>query len=220
MLLAASLPSIANAQAEATRPSTRLFADLLNEASKPKPKSPAVDFGKAAAACASALGKGGLDVTSLAPLGWSSVAARAAPKSTWVFEHQPSPIRIFLDTVFAPQGQCVVDGYAMSKSDFGAIAKNVKTHVGTAIGKTLKSTGKSVSPNGFSRGQGFLADQFMVAISSENRTNGTSIRITLMHIDPSKTAMETANAAAMAAQYLPMMAGEPNPTPTQQSSPK
>jgi hypothetical protein len=209
LILAVAPPAHVSAQ-EPARPSSKLFADLIADAQKPKPTSPASDFGKAAAACAAALGPTTMEVAKLEPLGWSPTVKADQTKSTWMFEQKPSLVRIFLSTMFAPTGQCVVDGYGQSKGEFGAIASNVKKHVGAALGKKLKSAGSSQSPNGYSRGQGFLADKLMVSISSENRTNGMSIRVTLMQIDTTKSAFEIAKAAGMAAQYLPMMADVPD----------
>lgn len=211
MIAAISAPSLAMAQEAESKSSSKIFADILADAAKPKPKAPAADFGKAAAACAAALGPTSMDATKVESLGWSPIAKASTSGSVWIFEQKPSPVRIFLATMFSPSGQCVVDGYAMSENEFGAIAKDVKKQVSTALGKKLKDTGSSSSPGGYSRGQGFLADNLMVGISSENQPGGMSIRVTMMQIDKSKSAYETANAAGMAAEYLPMLAGKPEP---------
>jgi hypothetical protein len=206
MILVVSTPAPVRAQEQA-RPSSKLFADLMADAEKPRPTSPAEDFGKAAAACAAALGPASMDASKIEAVGWTPTVKATSAKSAWVFEQKPSHVRIFLATIFSPAGQCVVDGFAMKKGDFGAIGDAVKSQVSTALGKKLKNMGANASPNGVSRGQGFRADQLMVSISMQVQANGMSTRITLMQIDNSKSAFETANAAGMAAQFLPMMAG-------------
>jgi hypothetical protein len=199
-----SAADVAAAQAARKKRTDDMMAALM-AASLP---SPAADFGKAAAACSVALGPTSMDAAKVEARGWTPTVKATSPKSAWVFEQKPSLVRIFLATMFSPAGQCVVDGFAKSKGDFGAIADAVKTQVSAAIGKKLKNTGGG-SPNPMSRGQGFLADQLMVSISMQVQANGNSVRVTLMQIDKSKSAFETANAAGMAAQYLPMMAGAP-----------
>lgn len=197
-------PNGAKSQEAPVRPSSKLFRDSLAEAQKPKPTAPAADFGKAAAACAAALGPTSMDAAKVESLDWTPTVKATSPKSAWVFEQKPSHVRVFLATIFSPAGQCVVDGFAQSKGDFGAIAGEVKKQVSAATGKKLKNTGGG-SPNPMSRGQGFLADRLVVSISMQDQANGVSIRVTMMQIDKSKSAFETANAAGMAAQFLPMM---------------
>jgi hypothetical protein len=204
------MPKPSAAEVAQARSANKKRADemmaALTAASVP---SPAVDFGSAAAACAVALGPTSMDAAKVESLGWSPTVKATSAKSAWVFEQQPSRVRIFLATMFSPAGQCVVDGFARSKGDFGSIADAVKTQVSAVLGRKLKNAGSNSSPNGMSRGQGFLADQLMVSISMQDQANGNSVRVTLMQIDKSKSAFETANAAGMAAQYLPMMAGAP-----------
>lgn len=210
-----------HAQEGQTRPSTNLFDSYLKESATPAPTAPSADFGKAAAACAVALGPTSMDATKLEPAGWTPVMKAASDKSAWVFEKKPSPVRIYMATAFAPQGQCVVDGYALSKGEFGAIAKAVKTQVGAALGTKLNNSGSTRSPNGVSRGQGFVAGKLLVSVSSENEARGMNVRVTLMQMDPAKSAFETANAAGMAAQYLPLFAQTPDkPEPTKTSKPQ
>lgn len=221
LMLALTTPAalVANEPETKPSPSDKLFADLLAEAEKPQPTAPAEDFGKAAAACSAALGPMSMDASKLEPLGWTATIKPASDESAWMFEQQPGTVRIFLATMFAPSGQCVVDGYAASEREFGAISKEVEKQVGAALGKKLKNTGSMGGSGSFSRGQGFLADSLMVSISSENRTNGMSIRITMMQIDKSRSAYETASAAGMAAQYLPMLAEQPAPAEKTETEP-
>jgi hypothetical protein len=200
-----SAAEVAEAKAAKKKHTDEMIA-ALTAASVP---SPAVDFGKAAAACAVALGPTSMDAAKVESLGWSPTVKATSAKSAWVFEQKPSRVRIFLATIFSPAGQCVVDGFAKSKGDFGLIADAVESQVSAALGKRLKGAGSNSSPNGMSRGQGFLADQLMVSISMQDQANGNSVRVTLMQIDKSKSASEIANSAGMAAQYLPKMAGAP-----------
>jgi hypothetical protein len=215
------LPSSALAQDGQVRPSTKLFESYLKEAATPAPKAPSADFGKAAAACAVALGPTSMDVSKLEPAGWTQINKQSTDKSAWVFEKEPSPVRIFMATAFAPQGQCVVDGYALSKGEFGPIAKAVKTQVGAALGAKLSNSGSTRSPNGNSRGQGFVTGKLFISVSSENEARGMNVRVTLMQMDPAKSAFEIANSAGMAALYLPMFAQAPDKSePTKTSTPQ
>lgn len=214
-------PASAHAQEEQVRPSTKLFDSYLKEATTPAPAAPALDFGKAAAACAVALGPTSMDVTKLEPSGWTPVMKAASDESAWVFGKKPGPVRIYMATAFAPQGQCVVDGYALSKGEFGAIAKAVKTQVGAALGTKLNNTGSNRSPSGASRGQGFVAGKLLVSVSAESEARGMNVRVTLMQMNPAKSAFETAKAAGMAAQYLPLFGQTPDKSePAKTSKPQ
>jgi hypothetical protein len=219
IVMAVSVPSLLSAQEPAVRPSSKIFTDIFAEAEKPKPKSASEKFGEAAAACAAALGPTSMDVTKLEPLGWSPTIKASSPKSVWKFEQKSNAVKVFLATTFLPSGQCVVDGYANSKGEFGKISKAVEKQIGVTLGKKPKTTGSSVSPDGFSRGQGFRADDLLISISSENQAGGMNIRVTMMQMDKTKSAFETANAAGMAAQYLPMLAEETEPTVKSETSP-
>ena len=204
LLLGITLSAAATAQAApASRPSD-FMAGLLGPP-KTVTTAPAADFGVAAAACATTIGKDGLDLSKLAGLGWIAIPLPAtAGEKYYAYERSGTSVRIYLSTTFAAAGQCVVDGVGMSKGQFGAIAGEVKKQVAAITSKKLKETGSSSSPGGFSQGKRFLADDLMTIVSSENRTEGLSIRVTLMRMDPSKDPYELASAAGMAGQFLPI----------------
>ena len=225
LLLGITLSAAASAQpAPASRPSD-FMAGLLSPP-KTVTTAPAADFGAAAAACATTIGNDGLDLSKLAGLGWTAIPLPSTVgEKYYAYERSSTPVRIYLSTTITAKGQCVVDGFGTSKGQFGAIAGEVKKQVAAITGKKVKETGSSSSPGGFSQGKGFLADDLMTIVSSESRTEGLSIRVTLMRMDPSKDPYELASAAGMAGQFLPTAiegliaeakapAAQPNPSLT------
>jgi hypothetical protein len=227
---AAMLLGLALSAAAVAEPMTALdSSDLMKRLLAPRnavTAAPAADFGAAAAACATTLGRDGLDMGKLAGLGWTAIPLPArADGKYFAYERAGSSVRVYLTTTFAASGQCVVDGYGTAKGQFGAIAGEVKKQVAAIIGKELKDTGSSSSPGGYSQGKGFLADDLMTIVSSENRSEGMSIRVTLMRRDPSKDPTSIAMAAGMAAEYLPtaieaLIADAKAPEPALQPTPK
>ena len=188
--------------------------------------APAADFGAAAAACAVAVGPSGLELGKLDPLGWTPIPLGEADAKNFAFSRNDSPVRIFLSTSISPKGQCVVDGFAQSPGQFGAIAKSVENQIGVALGTKAKSIGKSKTPDGYSQGAGFIVGETAAVVSSERQPRGMNVRVTVMRLDPKKDPRSFAMEAAMAAQFLPYMvevatmkrSPKPASTPSPQST--
>lgn len=136
--------------------------------------SPAADFGKAAVACLAVLGKGGLDVAALEREGWT-IAKQT--KSIPIYQRNGSAVQVMLVEGLMPGGQCIVDGYASDSSQFKPIRDGVRDALTARLGQKPKMPGSPL-PNG----QGFVAGDLMLILSTEERVNGLSVRITSARI--------------------------------------
>lgn len=199
-----SVPAIA-APAPGVWQATQSMIDVLMAPPKPEDMAKPAQFGEAAAACAATIAPDRLDLTALPGLGWNAIALQGSGSEKYfAFERTDNPIRLYLSTEIASKGQCVVDGLAASTRQFGSIADEVKKQVGAKLGKKLSNTGSTSDPRGYSQGAGFRSDDLMTIVSSERRGESMSLRITVMRIDPAMSAIQLANAAGMAAEFLPI----------------
>lgn len=128
------------------------------------------EFGAAAASCMAALRNGSLDAAALAGDGW--VRSAEEPKIP-VFERQGSSVRLFVIDGLMPGGQCVVDGYVANAGHYRPVRDAVRASLTQRAGKKPEMPSSPVP-----RSQGFLVDNVMLILSTEERFNGLSVRIT------------------------------------------
>jgi hypothetical protein len=166
--------------------------------------APPADFGAAAAACVAAIGPAGLDLAKLDALGWQAIPLGAKAEGNYFAYQRPgNAVRLYLSTEITKKGQCVAEGNNPATGQFGAIAGAVKKDAATALGTKLKGTGSSSSPTGYSRGEGYLAGDTVVLVSSESRPEAMNVRVLVMRIDLAKGTGAFAREAGMAAAVLP-----------------
>jgi hypothetical protein len=135
--------------------------------------APAADFGTGAAACTVALAPTKLDETALKKSGW---AISSTHSIATIYQRDGVGVRLFLSTMIAPSGQCVVDGYATADDQFAAIRDAIRAALTEKYGAPPMMPAP-VTPSG----QGFVVDNNLVLIlSAEKRPAGLSIRITGM----------------------------------------
>jgi len=135
--------------------------------------APAADFGTGAAACTVALAPAKLDEAALKNSGWAASSTRSIAT---VYQREGVGVRLFLSTMIAPSGQCVVDGYATADDQFAAIRDAIRAALAEKYGAPPMMPAQAV-PNG----QGFVVDNNLVLIlSADKRPAGLSIRITCM----------------------------------------
>lgn len=162
------------------------------------------DFGAATAACVAAVGPEGLNLVRLEAQGWQAIPLGAKAEGKYFAYQRPgNAVRLYLSTEIAKKGQCVAEGNNPATGQFGAIAGAVKKDASTALGTKLKGTGSSSSPTGYSRGEGFQADDTVVLVSSENRPEAMNVRVLVMRLDPAESPGAFASEAGMAAAVLP-----------------
>ena len=135
--------------------------------------APASDFAAGAVACTTALTPAKLDESTLKASGWTVSAVRGP---VTIYVHDGIGVRLFLTTMMAPTGQCVVDGYATGDDQFRPIRDAIRAALAQKYGASPEMP-KPVAANG----QGFVVDKDLVLVlSMEKRTAGPSIRITGM----------------------------------------
>lgn len=132
--------------------------------------SPAADIAAAAVACVTAAGADQPIPVALAEQGWTRPSDRPGR-----FSSEGSNAAIF-----SLGSQCVVDAYGERADAYDEIRDAIRAALVARFGSGVRLPSSSGHAGDFSRGQGFLIGHRMGILSSEARTNGLSIRFTVM----------------------------------------
>jgi hypothetical protein len=132
--------------------------------------APATDIAAAAVACVAAADAGHPIPVALIEQGWAMASDRPGR-----FSREGSNA-----TIFSLGSQCVVDAYGERADAYDEIRDAIRAALVARFGSGVRSPSSSGHAGDFSRGQGFLIGHRMGILSSETRTNGLSIRFTVM----------------------------------------
>ena len=132
--------------------------------------SPPAEFGSAAVACMAALGPKSIDVPALEREGWTRTEQS---KTVPVYQHAGTAVRVMIIEGLSPGGQCVVDGYAADQGQFKPVRNAIRDALTACTGNKPKMP-SPVVPNG----QGYVVGDLMMILSTDQRINGLSVRIT------------------------------------------
>lgn len=142
-----------------------------------RPTSSASEIGAAASACMAAVSDKGIDASALPSAGWPLLDTLGEVR---VHSRDGSNVRIL--TTGLGGAQCIVDAYGERMDAFDSIRDAVRTALKARFRSGVKLAAARGSDSDFSRGQGFLAGNRIGVLSSERRTDGLSIRFTVMSL--------------------------------------
>ncbi len=137
--------------------------------------SPPADFGSAAVACMAALGPKSIDFPALEREGWTRTEQS---KTVPVYQHAGTAVRVMIIEGLSPGGQCVVDGYAADQGQFKPVRNGIRDALTARTGNKPKMP-SPVVPNG----QGYVVGDVIMILSTDQRINGLSVRITSARLD-------------------------------------
>lgn len=133
------------------------------------PVSAAEEIATAATACVAAVDGGRVNLGEIENAGWT----RAGGPGTYARAGGNARI-------FTTAGQCVVDAYGERMDGFDAIRAAIAGQLRARFGSRVALASAMGREGDFSRGQGFSIGNRIAVLSSERRSDGLSIRFTVM----------------------------------------